>query len=170
MGQYLSAMKVSVSVNLLAGAWIWLHGLSGEVPKQVDRKVGNIVGVVEKQEGGGDLRSDVAKIVATAEEAIRRVSIRGFGVAAAATTVILFVAFFVNHEYTIENGWWWGLAMLLALAGPVAMLVTYISVRVRTVKVINEAGKLANDRAGELKKQKPSIDDSMVDDLKISEP
>lgn len=166
VGQYLSAMKVSVSVNLLAGAWIWLHGLSGEVHKQVYGKVGNIVGVMEKEQGGGDLGAEVAEIVAMAEESIRKISVRGFGTAAAATAVILLVAFFVNHEYIVENVWWWGLAMLLALAGPLAMLVTYISVRRRTAKAEDEAGKLVNDRAGDLRKQKPPIDGSMVEDLR----
>jgi len=161
MAQYLSAMKVSVSVNLLAGAWIWLHKQSGEVREQVQGKVDNIVNVVKER--GVDVRAEVEKIVAKTEEAVRYASLQGIAIAATVTIVILLLAFFVNHNYIIKNVWLWFFALVLASAGPIAMLVTYIWIKSHTDSAVNKAGELANKKAGELKKRKPPQVPTIVD-------
>ena len=149
VAQYVSAMKVAVGVNLLAGVWIWFHRQSDEVRNEIDSKVGSLVGVVE--DGGADLRSGIKDIAVNAERAIRRTAMRGIVGAALFTLLILLVAFFVKLDHPVTDFLWW----LLALAGPLVMAGTYVRIKYRTRKAVNEATALANSKAGELLPQKP---------------
>lgn len=160
-GQFVSAMKVSVGVNLLAGVWIWLHKQSEAVQGRIDSELGGLVGVTEREHGGDEVSSRTQKIAGEAEQAVRRHAMRGIVLAALCTLLILLVAFFVNGEYQVTSLGMWALALVLALAGPIVMLVTYVCISMRTSKALREATVFVNNAANNLKKPEavPTIRD-----------
>lgn len=156
--QYVSAMKVSVSLNLLAGAWMWIFKQSDQVAHRVQAKVGNIVGVIENkggEEGGKDLSKRVNEVTVGAEKQIRSTFLWAIGWAAAATLAIMVASLVVNHEYQIKGYFPWLLALGLTVAGPSAMAWAYVKTRTYTNAAITRAQTLANNKAGELDDKKP---------------
>lgn len=162
-GQYISAMKISVGVNLLVGVWIWLHNQSGSVESRITSEVGGIVGVVEEasdrvdevENDGTNIRLEIDKIIAQAQDSIKSVAMNGFFVAALITVVILLVAFLLNNDYPVYGFWWWCAAMFLATCGPIVMVGTYVWIIVLSRKAVKKATEQANSKAKQLQTQKP---------------
>ena len=147
VGQYISAMKVSVGVNLLVVVWIWLRNQSDSVNSRITNEVGGIVGVVEEagdrdgvvEDSGINIKYEIEKITAQAQDSIKSTAMRGFLVAAVITVVILLVAFLVNHDYPLSGFWWWCAALLLATGGPIVMGGTYLRIHSLSRKAVKKS-------------------------------
>lgn len=154
--QYLSAMKVSVGVNLLVGVWIWLYQQSDLLSTRVNKVVRGTVNLVEEKQQGGarSIKSDVKRIVDNAESACRTATMHAVIAAGICTFVILLIGFFVKHDEPVCGGWWWG-ALILALGGPAAMAVAWLRIVYLSSKAVTDTNTTIHEATSKLSDQKP---------------